>query len=120
MKILAIIPARGGSKGIIGKNLFPINGKPLLYYTASACLNSNLVNRTIVSTNDTQISKVAKQIGAEVIMRPKSLSTDTSSIEPVLKQVLDYLKNKEKYIPDIIILPDTIILPDEIILNLNF
>ena len=55
MKILAVIPARGGSKGIVGKNLFQINGKPLLHYTASACLNSNLVSRTIVSTNDTKI-----------------------------------------------------------------
>ena len=105
MKILAIIPARGGSKGIVDKNLFQINGKPLLYYTTSACLNSNLVNRTIVSTNDRKISKIAKEIGAEVIMRPKSLSTDSASIEPVLKHVLDYLENKEKYTPDIIILP---------------
>jgi len=105
MKILAIIPARGGSKGIPGKNLFLINGKPLLYYTVSACLNSALVSRTIVSTNDKKISSVAKQIGAEVVKRPQNLSTDSSSVEPILEHVLDYLKNKEKYNPDIIILP---------------
>ena len=67
MKIIAIIPARGGSKEITGKNLFPINGKPLLYYTVSACLNSTLVNRTVVSTDNDEISRVAKEIGAEVI-----------------------------------------------------
>ena len=71
MKILAIILARGGSKGIPGKNLIPINGKPLLHYTVTACLNSALVNRVVVSTNDEEISRVAKQIGAEVVRRPK-------------------------------------------------
>ncbi len=104
MKILAIIPARGGSKGVPGKNLFPINGKPLLHYTVTACLNSALVNRVVVSTNDEEISRVAKQIGAEVVRRPKKLSGDLSPVDPVLEHVLDYLKNKEKYMPDIIIL----------------
>ena len=59
MKILAIILARGDSKGIPGKNLISINGKPLLYYTVSACLNSTLVNRTVVSTDNDEISRVA-------------------------------------------------------------
>ena len=104
MKILAIILARGGSKGIPGKNLIPINGKPLLHYTVTACLNSALVNRVVVSTNDEEISRVAKQIGAEVVRRPKKLSGDLSPVDPALEHVLDYLKNKEKYTPDIIIL----------------
>ena len=105
MKIIAIIPARGGSKEITGKNLFPINGKPLLYYTVSACLNSTLVNRTVVSTDNDEISRVAKEIGAEVIKRPKRLSTDIAQMEPALEHALDYLKNKEKYNPNIIVLP---------------
>lgn len=105
MKILAIIPARGGSKEIPKKNLFPVNGKPLLYYTISACINSTLVNRTIVSTDDKEITNVAKSLNAEVIQRPKKLSGDSVAIEPVLEHVLDYLKNKENYVPDIIILP---------------
>ena len=88
---IVVIPARGGSKGIVGKNLFQINGKPLLHYTTSACLNSNLVNRTIVSTNDTKISKIAKEIGAEVIMRPKSLSTDSASISPLFSTFTRYV-----------------------------
>ena len=105
MKIIAIIPARGGSKHIPRKNLFPINGKPLLYYTISACLNSTLVNRTVVSTDNDEISRVAKEIGAEVIKRPKRLSTDIAQMEPALEHALDYLKNKEKYNPNIIVLP---------------
>jgi len=105
MKILAIIPARGGSKEIPKKNLFPVNGKPLLYYTVSACLNSNLVNRTIVSTDDKEISTVAKSLGADVIQRPKKLSGDSTTVEPVLEHVLEHLKNKDNYVPDIIILP---------------
>ena len=105
MKILAIILARGGSKGIPGKNLIPINGKPLLYYTISACLNSTLVNRIVVSTNNEKISRAAKQMGAEVVKRPKKLSGNLAPVDPALEHVLDYLKNKEKYIPDIIILP---------------
>lgn len=105
MKILAIIPARGGSKGIPEKNLFPINGKPMLYYTITACKNSTLINRTIVSTNDKKISDVAKTLGAEVIHRPKKLSDDKAAVEPVLEHVLDFLKNKEGYVPDIIVLP---------------
>jgi len=103
MKILAIILARGGSKGIPGKNLFPVNGKPLLHYTVSACLNSTLVNRLVVSTDDEKISKAAKQMGAEVVKRPKSLSGSLSPPDPALEHVLDTLKNKENYVPDIII-----------------
>ncbi|KFM20092.1 N-acylneuraminate cytidylyltransferase protein [Marine Group I thaumarchaeote SCGC AAA799-P11] len=105
MKILAIIPARGGSKEIPRKNLFPVNGKPLLYYTVSACLNSTLVNRTIVSTDDSEIANVAKNLNAEVVKRPKKLSGDSTSVEPVLKHVLNFLKDKENYVPDVIILP---------------
>ena len=99
MKILAIILARGDSKGIPGKNLISINGTPLLYYTVTACLNSALVNRVVVSTNDEEISRVAKQIGAEVVRRPKKLSGDLSPVDPALEHVLDYLKNKEIQAP---------------------
>jgi len=61
MRVLAIIPARGGSKGIPGKNIKKINGKPLLYYTIKAALNSKFISKTIVSTDDIKISKVAKK-----------------------------------------------------------
>ena len=73
MKVLSIIPARGGSKGIKLKNLVILNGKPLLYYTVTASLNSKIINKTVVSTDNKTIAKTAVKLGAEVIVRPKNL-----------------------------------------------
>lgn len=103
LKILSIIPARGGSKGIPLKNLIMIGKKPLIYYTISASLKSK-INRTIVSTDNLEISKVAKKYGAEVMIRPKKLANDKSQIEPVMKQILEYLYKNENYIPDLVVL----------------
>ena len=103
MKILSIIPARGGSKGIPLKNLTLFGKKPLIYHTIKASLNSK-INRTIVSTDNLEISKIATKYGAEVILRPKKLANDKSQIEPVIKYVLDYLIKKENYTPDLVIL----------------
>ena len=104
MNILSIIPARGGSKGIPSKNIVKINNKPLLYYTVEASLKSKFVNRTIVSTDDKKIEKVASSLGAEVIIRPKKLANDTIGLEPAINHVLDHLKTNENYIPDIILI----------------
>lgn len=104
MEILSIIPARGGSKGIPLKNIVKINKKPLLYYTVNASLKSKLVTRTIVSTDNEKISKVAKSLGAEVIKRPKKLANDTIGLEPAIHHVLTHLKNSENYQPDIILI----------------
>ena len=68
MKIVSITLARGGSKGVPRKNLFPLNGKPLIYYAINASKNSN-VHETWVSTEDEEISKVSKMYGAEVIYK---------------------------------------------------
>ena len=95
MEILAIIPARGGSKGIPFKNIVKIEKKPLLYYTINAALKSKLVTRTIVSTDNEKISNTAKFYGSEVIKRPKQLSNDKIGLEPTINHVLDFLKNKE-------------------------
>ena len=103
-KILSIIPARGNSKGIPLKNLAKLNGKPLLQYTIDASLKSKLINRTIVSTDNKKIKEEAKRLGAEVVDRPKKLSGDTIAIEPAIQYTLDYLKKKENYIPNIIVL----------------
>ena len=72
MKFLSIIPARGGSKGIPLKNIVKLNKKPLLYYTLKASLNSKLIDRTIVSTDNQKISNYAQKLCAEVIARPKN------------------------------------------------
>lgn len=104
MKVLSIIPARGGSKGILMKNLIPLDKKPLLYYTIRSSLDSKYINRTIVSTDNHKIAKKAKQIGAEVVLRPKTLATDKIAIEPTIKYTLDQLKRSEQYEPEVVIL----------------
>lgn len=86
--ILAIIPARGGSKGIPRKNIKMIAEKPLLAWTIEAAKESKLLNKFIVSTEDAEIAEVAKQYGAEVIDRPKELATDEATTLSVLQQVL--------------------------------
>lgn len=86
MKILGIIPARGGSKGIPQKNIKSFNGKPLISWTIETALRCPLINETIVSTDNLIIADVAKSCGASVpFIRPDELAKDTTSgIEPVL------------------------------------
>jgi len=102
-KVLAIIPARGGSKGIPGKNLKPIAGKPLLVYSIERALQAESVGRVVVSTDDAQIAEVAKNNGAEVIIRPAQISGDEASSESALLHVLDTLHDKEGYEPDLVV-----------------
>jgi N-acylneuraminate cytidylyltransferase len=103
MNIIAIIPARGGSKRIPHKNLFPLAGKPLIVHSIEQAKQSKLVNRVIVSTDDDEIANVSRQYGAEVILRPEELSTDTASSESVLIHVLEYLEKNESFYPDILV-----------------
>ena len=104
MNILSIIPARGGSKGIRSKNLKIINQKPLLDYSVIASLQSKWINKTIVSTDDHKILRRAKKLGAEVIERPKKISTDSASIELAIEHCLKYIKKNDNYVPEIIVL----------------
>jgi len=83
MKIVSVILARYGSKGIPKKNIIPLNGKPLIYYTINASLNSK-VDETWVCTDDEEIGKVGKGYGAKILIRPKEISTDTSKSEEAL------------------------------------
>jgi len=83
MKIVTLIPARGGSKGIPRKNLIDIHGKPLIYYTIKAARDSN-VDEVWVSSEDEEILEVAKAHGAKTIKRPAALATDTATSESVL------------------------------------
>ena len=79
MKILSIIPARGNSKSIKLKNLALLNNKPLIYYSIKQSLKSKIINRTIVSTDNKKIAKIAMKYGAEVpFLRPKKISKDNS------------------------------------------
>ncbi len=92
-KLIAIIPARGGSKGIPRKNLRPLAGKPLIYYSIKACLNSDLVDEVLVTTEDDEIALLASRFGASVHLRPVELSDDISTLDPV---ILDALISYEK------------------------
>jgi len=91
--ILAIIPARGGSKGIPGKNIKLLGGKPLLEYTVDAARESSLLTRVILSSDDEAIIKWAKSIGLEVpFVRPAHLATDRSGSLEVVQQALTFLE----------------------------
>jgi len=109
MDILGIIPARGGSKGIPGKNIKMIAGKPLIEWTIEAAKKSKLLTRVIVSTDDEKIAEVAKQYGAEVpFLRPKDIAQDLSTDVEFLIHALDWLKANEGYEPEIVVrLPPT-------------
>ena len=88
MKILSVILARGGSKGIPSKNIVDINGKPLISYTIESSLQSN-VDETWVSTDSSEIASVSSTYGASVIDRPNEISTDTSQSEEALLHFTD-------------------------------
>lgn len=96
--VVAIIPARGGSKGIPRKNIKNLNGKPLIAYTIEEALKSKYVDRVIVSTEDLEIAEISKSFGAEVpFFRPKELAQDdTPGIEPII-HAINYLLNDENY-----------------------
>jgi CMP-N-acetylneuraminic acid synthetase len=95
MKILGLIPARGGSKGIPCKNIKLLGGKPLLQYTFEAAKNSKLLNKVILSSDDEDIIQIAKQLELEVpFKRPAHLAEDSSSTLGVVKHALNYYLDK--------------------------
>ena len=100
INIIAIIPARGGSKGIPGKNIKNFEGKPLISHSIEYALDSKLINEIYVSTDDEQIAHISKTAGAKIIKRPAEFATDTSSTESVIKHALNNIDDT----PDIIIL----------------
>lgn len=94
LNIIAIIPARGGSKGLPRKNVLPLAGKPLIVYTIEAALESKKLVRVIVSTDDEEIADISRKYGADVIMRPKELASDNTPTEPVIRHAINALKCK--------------------------
>ncbi len=102
-QILAIVPARGGSKGIPYKNIALLAGKPLLAHTLEQARSSSVITRLITSTDDHDIAQVAQQYGAEIIWRPVDISGDTASSESALLHVLDFLRETENYVPELIV-----------------
>ena len=95
MRILAIVPARGGSKGVPGKNIKRLAGKPLLAYTIEHIKKSKLIDKAILSTDDPRIAQVARDYGLEVpFMRPKALATDCATSLSVVEHALDFFEAK--------------------------
>lgn len=90
--MLIVIPARGGSKRIPGKNIAPLRGKPLLVYTVEAAIDSDVTPHVVVSTESDRIAAIARSAGAQVVSRPDELAGDTASTESVLLHALDALE----------------------------
>ncbi len=102
-EVLAIIPARGGSKGIPRKNIVDLCGKPLIAYSIETALKTKSITRIIVSTDDTEIASIAEQLGAEVpFLRPESMATDHSIIGKSIQYTLKRLSTQD-YTPDILL-----------------
>jgi CMP-N-acetylneuraminic acid synthetase len=95
MKILGLIPARGGSKGIPRKNIAPLAGRPLIAWTIDAALRAKGLGRIVVSTDDNEIADVAARAGAEVpFRRPAELSADSSEALPVIRHAVEQMDAK--------------------------
>ncbi len=103
MNIIAIIPARGGSKGIPLKNIVPIHGKPLMAYSIEQAQATRSINRVVVTTDASEIAAVSQEYGAEVVWRPDELSGDKASSESALLHVLDFLQATEGYEPNLVV-----------------
>ena len=103
-EVLALIPARGGSKGIPRKNIRDFAGAPLIAYSIAAGLQSRHVTRVIVSTDDEEIAAVARMWGAETpFLRPAEFAQDDTTDLPVFQQALAWLAENENYHPDFVV-----------------
>ena len=93
--VLALIPARSGSKGILDKNIIDLGGKPLIEWSIAACLQSKMIDRVMVSTNSTRYAEIAKKLGAEVpFLRPEEISGDKSIDYDFIIHALDFLRSR--------------------------
>ena len=103
-RVVAIIPARGGSKGLPGKHLRLLAGRPLLAYAIDPARGSSLVDRVIVSTDDEDIASAARAMGAETpFLRPATLSDDQATTEAALQHAVGWLDEHERYHADIVV-----------------
>ncbi len=104
MEVLAVIPARGGSKGLVKKNTLPLAGHPLIAYSIQAAHDAKLITRTIVNTDAEYIATEARKYRAEIpFMRPAELAGDFTTDLEVFIHTLQWLREKENYIPDYVV-----------------
>lgn len=103
-KVLAVIPARAGSKSVPHKNIRMIGGKPMLAHSICHAKDSKYINRVIVSTDSEEYAEIARSYGAEVpFLRPAEYATDTALDYDVFYHALSWLMEKEGYVPDIVV-----------------
>ena len=108
MEILAIIPARGGSKGLPGKNILPLAGKPLIVWSIEAARESKYIDKCIVSTDDDKISNIVKKYDGEIpFKRPAHLATDESTTFDVLEHGINFFKNQSVEFDYLVLLEPT-------------
>lgn len=112
--MIALIPARGGSKGLPNKNIKELNGKPLIQYTIDAALKAPSIKRVLVSTDSKEIADIAKKLGAETpFLRPSELATDNAKAIDVYNHAITYLENENtEELEEIVILLPTCPLRD--------
>jgi N-acylneuraminate cytidylyltransferase/CMP-N,N'-diacetyllegionaminic acid synthase len=107
-KILGIIPARAGSKGLPGKNIKMLVDKPLIAWTAEQALSSNYIDNIVVSTDSRDIAEVAKNYGCEVpFLRPSELATDKSNMMDVVLHAIDRLEKDDSFFDAVMLLQPT-------------
>ncbi len=106
-KIVAIIPARGGSKDLPGKLVINLAGKPLIAWTIEASLKSKYVTKTVVSSDDREILKISEEYGSEAIQRPVELANDTATSESVVKHTIDFLSARNELFDVLVLLQPT-------------
>lgn len=107
-RVIAIIPARSGSKGLKNKNILILKGKPLIYYPIKAAKKSNLVDDVVVSTDSKKYKKIAEKYGAKCpFLRPKKISSDNSSSFDVVDHVIRFFKNRNIFYDYLVLLEPT-------------
>ncbi|MGA5584295.1 cytidylyltransferase domain-containing protein [Streptomyces thermodiastaticus] len=116
-RVLAVIPARGGSKGVPAKNLAPVGGVPLVARAVRACRAARLVTDVVVSTDDAAIAAAARRAGAEVVLRPAALADDTATSEAAVLHALDDHEERHRTRADVVLLvqcTSPFLLPEDI------
>jgi CMP-N,N'-diacetyllegionaminic acid synthase len=107
MKVLAIIPARGGSKGVPGKNIMNFDGQPLLFYSIEAAKKSKLISKLVVNTDDKQIAEVGKSFGCDVVMRDEINARDNAPVINTVIQTIEFFEERAMYFDAVILLQPT-------------
>jgi CMP-N,N'-diacetyllegionaminic acid synthase len=106
-RVIAVVPARGGSKGIPRKNVAPLGGRPLLAWSIETALGVRYIDRTIVSTDDQAIDEVARRAGAEVYRRPDDLATDAALVADALRDLIHTLRDEGESAGIVVLLEPT-------------